>query len=175
MPGFLTSPLIAQTKHVDVKVTGMYYNEVWKTTKPYPVTVYTDLEAKAYVRLDGPNVAAGFVTADDLDALIAALEKSLTWSTKAKEAGLEATKDLASFMTPYDGAEQGLSLTFAASDAGEISLVLLEVADFDNRFKRTTFALTPDQVGQLITALKALPDAFHALKKGTSKADEILQ
>jgi hypothetical protein len=170
-----TSALSAQTRHVDVEVAGIYYNEIWKTAKPYPITVYTDLEANVYVRLDGPNVAAGFVTADDLDGLIAALEKALTWSTKAKEAGLDATKELASFMSPYDDREQGLSLTFRSADAGETIFVMLTVVDFNNQFKKVTFSLEPANIEQLIAALEALPDAFHALKKGTSKADEILQ
>lgn len=172
----LTATANAQTRTVDIQAKGKYYNSVWKSWSPEDIRVYVDKEANVYISAGDALVGAtGFISKDKYKSLIAALKNGQEWATKAKEAKLETTKEIASFLTPYDNHEQGLSLTFFAARAGEQTDVILKVKDFDNMFKSIDLYIEPDQVAQFIKVLEKAPATLKELKEGGSKADDILK
>jgi len=166
----------AQTKTVDIQAKGKYFNSVWKSWSPENIRVYVDKEANVYISSGDALIGAtGFISKDQYKPLIAALKKAQEWATKAKEAKLETTKEIASFLTPYNTHEQGISLTFFAARSGEQTDVILKVKDFDNMFKSIDVYVEPDQVTQLITVLEKVPATLKDLREGGNKADDILK
>ena len=166
----------AETKTVDIKATGKYYNSVYKSWDTKNIRVYVDDEANLYINGGSTFVGGtGFITEDKYKALLAALRKSLEWAKKAKEAKLETTKEIASFITPYRSYKQGFSLVFFSTNSGKQTRVILEIKDFKNMIRSIKLYLEPDQVAQLITVLKKAPATLKALKESRKKADKILK
>jgi len=165
-----------QTRTVDIQATGKYYNSVWQSFSPEKIRVYVDKDANLYISSGDALVGAtGFVPSAKYKEVIAALKKAEEWAVKAKEAKLETTKEIASFIVPYNHDEQGFSFTFFAARGGEQTDLILKIKDFDNMFRSIELYIEPDQVKQLITVLEKAPATLKKLKEGGDKADEILK
>ncbi|MGJ8645097.1 MAG: hypothetical protein ACSHX9_16975 [Luteolibacter sp.] len=172
----LSSFVGAQTRTVDITAEGRYYNEVWKSWSPYPIRVYVDKEANVYLSGGDKLIgASGYISKEKWKPLIDGLKKGQEWAKKAKEAELETTKEIATFFTPYDTHEQGVSLTFFTANKGEQTDVILKIQDFDNMFTKIELYLNPEQVAKLIKVLEKVPETLKELREGGNKADEILK
>ena len=166
----------AQTRSVEVQATGKYYNKDWKNWSEETLRVYVDKEGKVYVSGGSTLIGAtGYIAPNRLPELIGALEKSQEWTTKAKEAQLEITKELATFMSGSGHEEQGFTLSFFAANKGEQTDVIISIKDFDNMFKKIDLYLNPEQVKQFLIVLSKVPETVKALLEQGSKADDILK
>jgi hypothetical protein len=166
----------AQTRSVEVQATGKYYNKVWKNWSDETLRSYVDKEGNFYISGGSTLIGAtGYIASSKLPELIAALEKSQEWALKAKEAQLETTKELASFMSGSGHEEQGVTLNFFAANKGEQTDVILSIKDFDNMFKKIDLYLNPDQVKQFLIVLSKVPETVKALGEQGTKANDILK
>jgi hypothetical protein len=163
---------MAQTRTVDGKAIGKYYNDVWKQWSKQPVVVYVDDAQNVYIR-GGESLlkAVGYVPGRRLKDVIALLEKSAEWSKKARENQMEITKPLGSFIIGTQYEKQGIELVFFAANKGEQTDVILKIQDFDNMFSKIDLYLEPEQVSKLVALLKKVPATYRELKAQKAKSE----
>ena len=108
-----------QTRNVEGKATGRYYNSVWKNWTDQPVSVYVDDKANVYISAgDGILNSTGYIAGKLLPQVGALLQKTIDWSKKAKANQIETTKPLGSFVTGTQTKKQGIELTLLLGRQG---------------------------------------------------------
>jgi hypothetical protein len=104
--------------------------------------------------------------------IVTALKKAPRWAAKAKEVGLETSKDLLDLTSFSDGSIYGLKFVFSASEKGAESHVEIEMHDFETS-RVVTIRLELEQVPKLIEVFQKVPVVFEEYKVQQAKAEQL--
>lgn len=164
---FCSISLNAGTRTVQGTGAGMYYNDVWKTWHEYPILISVDNDGNTYIK-GGESliVATGLLMPDERIEFINLLRKGLEWVITAKKEKLEITKELGSFKQ----GENGIVLSFNASNKGNKTDIILDIVDFD-KFDKITLHLNPTQIKRLIRLLEKVPQTLKELQIYQKKSE----
>ncbi len=160
----IITPALASSRTVEGKASGDYYNEVWKTWNTYPIRVYVDPQGNFYVHTNVLWEIRCFIEKQRLSKTIESLEKAIEWCKKAKDNEIEITKPISE---TWDGK---FKVTFYSDNKGKQTSTILHLQDFENELFKIELYLKPEQVQELITVLKAVPQTVEELKKQEQKA-----
>lgn len=169
------STAMAQTKSVEGKAIGRFYNEIFSTWSDQSVTVHVDVNRNFYLSAgDGILKCTTFFRPHQLKEVHAELRKILTYCDKARLAQLETTRDVAVVKNETKTSETGVRMTFHAANKGKQTDLVLLVIDFENDFNQIKLHIDRQQILQLIKMLERVPATLRVLLNEQNRADAVL-
>lgn len=163
----------AQTKSIEVKITGTNYNKLLNKWLEHDIYVYVDSGANTYIATNAGLKASAIVTKAIYKQLMETLEKAVKWHGIAKDKELETTKVLADFQYKDGISMKGVKMTFFTAKKGKQTNLILDIIDFDNPFKKSNLYLDLENTKKLLEAVKAVPETYKKLLKNEKDADAL--
>lgn len=145
--------------------------DILDKAKKFIITAGVTDEKNFYLSYDGLR---GEVKDADYKAFLASLEKAKDWHKKAQEKNLITNKEIAAYTIGEGNKISGIILTLVAKE--EYKVIAVAVLDNNSPFRKGGFLLqTQEEIEQMITMIKSLPETVKKLKAKLKEADEVLK
>lgn len=186
LSGIMTTPAFSMNLYrVGDEIAGESYNELMQKWLSRNLTVRVGIDERGqeymvFIGETGYGEAAVYVpyNDDEVEPLKRMLTQSKDWVSVAKHNRADTDKALGCFpeetflpcqMSGVPGAENQMGVRFFATHDGQLSRLILDLADQNNRYKRAAIYFDQQGIDKLIKAAQQLGPALARAKETARK------